>query len=129
MELGERPRLFVVAKVLEHIEAQPTIERSIGKRQRRQRCGGHARRRVVGVDAADRQPVCVFVDEHAFTTAGVEHACLSRQRVEVAAHGRELREIGRIELPGGVKGTVVVPARRVLAAAYHLRASHRCEGL
>ena len=122
MELRERPWLLVEREVLEDVEAQRAVERFVRKGERRQRSAAHAIRGVVRVEALDVQPAAVLVDEDSFAAAGVEHARAGRHRIEPAAHGFELGDVGRVVLPVRIGRSVVITARGVLAAAHHRRA-------
>ena len=120
-QLAERARLVLEREMFEHVEAQRAIEGSVGKRQARHRRVCDALGLVVDVNARDRETRRVLVDEHALPAAGVEDARSGGQRVEVSTHRLELREIRRVVLPGRIGRTVIVPARRVFAAAHPLR--------
>ena len=74
----------------------------------------------------DVEPSRVLVDEDALAAPGVEHARVLRQRVQVAAHGSHLRDVGRVELPGGIERAVVVAALRVFTAAQRVGGSPSC---
>ena len=129
-ELGQRARLFLVGEVLEHVEAQRAIERRVGERQRGHRAVRDARGRIVGVDAGDVEASGVFLDQHAFAASGVEHARRRGQRVQITPDRFELRDVGRVVVPGGIERAMVIPSRRVLATANHLGAGHRgCSNL
>jgi len=124
VQLGERAGLILVRQVLQHVQTECALERCVREWERHQGRRLHARRRVVGVDAADAQARRVLVDEDAFTAAGVEDARVRRERVEIRAHRAELGEIGRVVIPGRIGCSVVVPARRVFAAAHQLGVRH-----
>ena len=122
LQFGERNRLFLERQMLEHVEAQRAIEDARAIRQRRHRSGVHALRRVVRVDALDRETVRVLADQNALATSRVEHAHRPGERVEPGADGRELGEVGRIVVPRRVRLAMVIAARGVLATAHHRRA-------
>ncbi len=115
VQFAQRARLLLVGEVLEHVEAQRAIERSGVERQFQQRRLTHVRRRVVRIDAGDRQPARVLLDQHALAAAGVEHARARRQRAEPGADDGEFREIGGEVVPGSVRRAVIVTALRVFA--------------
>jgi hypothetical protein len=72
-------------------------------------------RRIVRVDAFDREAAGVFRDENALTAAGIEHARPFRQAIEPAPDRLELREIRRVIVPGRIGLAVIVAPLGVLA--------------
>ena len=135
VQLGQRLRLILVGEVLEHVETQRAREAAVRERQRQQRSALDVRRRVVGVDAFDRQASGELLDQHALAAAGVEDGRAGGQGVQPAAHARQLGEVGREVVPGAIGRAVVVAAlrrtrpRRRTASLGRLRRVVRVAGL
>ncbi len=122
VQFGDRERLVFEGEVFEDVEAQGAIEDARGIGQGSERTRVHALRRVVCVDAFNREAVGELADEHALATAGVEDARRARKRVQPLADRRELGKVGRIVVPRRVRLPMVVSARGILAPAHHRRA-------
>ena len=105
-------------------QAERSIERAGGVRQRRQRSRSHARGRIILVEPFDLQPGCVLLDQHAFAAAGIEHARVLGKPIEPSTNGVELREVSRVVLPVRIGRAMVIPARRVLATPDRRGAVH-----
>ena len=116
--LVERAPLVRVREVLEHVQAQHALVSIIRRGQGQDRRAPHVRGRVVVVHALDGEPGRVFLDEHPLAASCIEHTSRQRQRVEVGADPRELRDVGRVVVPGGIRNTVIVAADRVLAVPH-----------
>ena len=91
--------LIVERHVLEDVEAEDAIERSVGIGQRGQRSATDTVGLVVGIEALDAEPVAKLIDQHAFSAAGVEDACGRRQLAQIPTDLLELGEVGGIKLP------------------------------
>ena len=129
VQLGQRLRLILVGQVLEHVEAQGAREAAVRERQRQQRSTLDVGRRVVGVDAFDRQASGELLDQHALAAAGVEDGRAGGQGVQPAADARQLGQVGREVVPGAIGGAVVVAALGVFTRSVGGRHSGGCDGL
>ena len=115
MQLCECARLVFVGEMFQDVEAERAIERPVLEGQGGNRTESHALGRVIGVDADDGQARCVLVDEYALSASSVEDTRRWWQRVEVPPDERELRDVGRIVVPGRIellRGNPRVPRTR-----------------